>query len=107
MIMSGLYLKILNIDFGSVPHGGLNIITPDKKIITIQVNPPLNQNNRTEDILQTGPDQFVICGPNMGLCLIDEEKHTLEKIGLKEGLPNNNLQVHDPGQSGSDLDNLW
>jgi ligand-binding sensor domain-containing protein len=63
--------------------GGINIITTDKKIITMQVNPPLNQNNRTDDILQTGPDQFLICGPNMGLCMIDDAKHTLEKIGLK------------------------
>jgi signal transduction histidine kinase/ligand-binding sensor domain-containing protein len=73
-------------------YGGLNIITPDKKITAVLVNPPLNQSNRTEDVLQIGPDQFLICGPTMGLCLIDEEKHTLEKIGLKEGMPTNNLR---------------
>ena len=73
-------------------YGGLNIITPDQKIISIQLNPSMAQDNRTEDVLQTGPDQFIICGPNLGLCLIDEEKHTLEKLGLKEGIPNNNLR---------------
>ncbi|HET7003778.1 MAG TPA: ATP-binding protein, partial [Puia sp.] len=73
-------------------YGGLNIITPDKKIISVQISPPPNQNNRTEDVLQIGPDQFLICGPNFGLCLIDEEKHTLEKIGVKEGMPTNNLR---------------
>ena len=73
--------------------GGLNIITPDKKIIAVQVNPPLDQNNRIQKIYcKSGPDQFLICGPNLGLCLIDEEKHTLEKIGLKEGMPINNLR---------------
>ena len=73
-------------------YGGINIITPDKKILTLLLYPSVNQNNRTEDILQIGPDQFLICGPTLGLYLIDESKHTLEKINLPEGLPTNNFR---------------
>ena len=70
-------------------YNGINIITPDQKIIQLITNP--GGSSRTEAILQTGPDQFAVAGFGSGLYLLDESKHTIEKIGLKEGLPSINL----------------
>ena len=74
-------------------YNGLNIITPDKKILTYQPGSDHNQDARVDDIIQIDENQFLICGVNMGLCLIDESKHTLEKIGVKEGMPNENFNI--------------
>ncbi len=84
-------------------YGGLNIITPDQKIYKLLLLPPGNRNNRTEAIIQTGPEQFVICGPTFGLALINETNHTLERIGTKEGLPSTNLRNIFQDSKG----NLW
>jgi signal transduction histidine kinase/ligand-binding sensor domain-containing protein len=73
-------------------YSGINIITPDQKIYRLQIVPPEDRNDRTDAFLQTGPDQFAMCGINGGLILLDELKHTIEKIGLKEGLPSAKLR---------------
>ncbi|HTB23781.1 MAG TPA: ATP-binding protein, partial [Puia sp.] len=70
---------------------GANIITPDQKIYSLIPNPNDRNSNRIDPIIQTGPDQFILAGDISGLILIDELKHTIEKIGLKEGLPSSDL----------------
>jgi signal transduction histidine kinase/ligand-binding sensor domain-containing protein len=70
-------------------YNGINIITPDQKIVQLILNP--GGSSRAEAIIQTGPDQFATAGFGSGLFLIDESKHTIEKIGLKEGLPSINI----------------
>ncbi len=84
-------------------YGGVNIITPDQKIWKLQILPAENRNDRTEAIIQTGPEQFAMCGPTYGLILIDEANHTLEKIGIQEGLPSVNLRNITQDEQG----NLW
>ena len=44
-----------------------------------------------------------MCGPTYGLILIDEANHTLEKIGIQEGLPSVNLRNITQDEQG----NLW
>jgi signal transduction histidine kinase/ligand-binding sensor domain-containing protein len=73
-------------------YSGVNIITPDQKITKLQILPLENRNNRAENIIQTGPEQFALCGVGSGLSLIDESNHTLEKIGIHEGLPSVRLR---------------
>jgi len=68
-------------------YSGLNIITPDQKILSLKPNPD-GKNNRIDPVIQTGPNQFIMAGWGNGLYLMDESKHTIERIGLKEGLPN-------------------
>jgi signal transduction histidine kinase/ligand-binding sensor domain-containing protein len=78
-------------------YSGVNIITPDQKIFELVANP--GGNNRTEEFLQTGADQFLVAGYGSGLLLIDEAKHTIERMGIKEGLPSNNIfNMHEDGQ---------
>jgi signal transduction histidine kinase/ligand-binding sensor domain-containing protein len=73
-------------------YSGINIITPDQKIYSLIPNPKdKNDKNRIDPIIQTGPDQFKMAGDLTGLIMIDESKHTIEKIGLKEGLPETDL----------------
>jgi len=84
-------------------YGGLNIITPDQKMYKLLLLPSGDRNNRTEAMIQTGPEQFVICGPAIGLALINETNHTLERIGTKEGLPSSNLRSVFQDSNGS----LW
>jgi signal transduction histidine kinase/ligand-binding sensor domain-containing protein len=71
-------------------YSGVNIITPDHKISKLLANPA--GNNRTDAIIQTGPDQFILAGIGNGLNLIDDSKHTIEIIGMKEGLPDNRIE---------------
>jgi signal transduction histidine kinase/ligand-binding sensor domain-containing protein len=65
-------------------YAGVNIITPDHKILQLVGN--MDESSRTEGMFQTGPDQYVMTGVGNGLILLDQSKHTREKIGLKEGL---------------------
>ena len=78
---------------------------PGQKIAQLKVNDPELKNER-DAIIQTGPEQFVLCGPGSGLSLIDESKHSLEKIGLKRDLPSHQSPEYYSGQqrtnSGSD-----
>jgi signal transduction histidine kinase/ligand-binding sensor domain-containing protein len=66
-------------------YSGANILTPDGKILNLLVNP--GGYNITVSFLQTGPDQFAMAGSDIGLVLIDETKHTMEKMILKAGPP--------------------
>src|SRR5450432_21982 len=72
-------------------YDGLNIITADQQLFTVQIKSP-ELGDRADGIIQTGPEKFVLAGPASGLTLIDESAHTLEKIGMKEGMPTNNLR---------------
>lgn len=73
-------------------YSGVNIITPDGKMLRLRVNDPEFKNERVDAIIQTGPDQFILEGRGNGLTFVDEAKHSLQKIGLKEGLPSLNLR---------------
>jgi signal transduction histidine kinase/ligand-binding sensor domain-containing protein len=64
-------------------NSGANILTPDKKILDFVVNP--GGYTVIESFLQTGPDQFAMVVNDIGLVLVDESKHTMEKIVLKAG----------------------
>ena len=70
---------------------GANILTPDHKIFSLVPYPNDRSSNRIDPIIQTGPDQFIMAGDVDGLILIDESAHTIERIGLREGLPSLSL----------------
>ena len=70
---------------------GANILTPDHKIFSFVPYPNDRNSNRIDPIVQTGPDQFIMAGDFNGLILIDESLHTMEKIGLRDGLPSLSL----------------
>jgi signal transduction histidine kinase/ligand-binding sensor domain-containing protein len=82
-------------------YQGINIIKPDHRIAELLANP--GGNNRTEVVIQTGPDQYAVSGFGSGLLLIDEARHTLERIGMKEGLVSNNIFELYQDKNG----NLW
>ncbi len=75
-------------------YSGVNIITPDGRILQLHLNVPDFKNEQVDAIIQTGPDQFALTGRGSGLTLIDEAKHSLQKIGNEkryaesESLPN-------------------
>jgi signal transduction histidine kinase/ligand-binding sensor domain-containing protein len=66
-------------------YSGANIVTPDHKILDFLVNP--GGYNITESFLQTGPGKFAMAGIDIGLVLIDESKHTMERVALRAGPP--------------------
>jgi signal transduction histidine kinase/ligand-binding sensor domain-containing protein len=70
-------------------YSGINIITPENKILSYV--PEQKNQSRFDKIIQTGPGEFLAAGPGSGLMIINEIKHTAEKIDLKEGLPNNEI----------------
>jgi signal transduction histidine kinase/ligand-binding sensor domain-containing protein len=82
-------------------YKGINIIKPDHSIAELIANPA--GSNRAEVILQTGPDQYAASGVGSGLLLIDEARHTLERLGTKEGLISNIIFSMHQDKKG----NLW
>ncbi len=82
-------------------YQGVNILKPDHTIAEFLANP--GGNNRTEVFLQTGPDQYAVTGFGSGLLLIDEAKHTVERLGVKEGLTSNSIFCMYQDKGG----NLW
>lgn len=71
-------------------YSGINIIIPEKNKILSFVPTSKNQ-TRFDNIIQTGLGQFMVAGPGSGLIILNEIKHTAEKIDLKEGLPYNSI----------------
>ena len=70
-------------------YSGINIITPENKIL--QYVPEPKDKIRFDAFIQTGPDQVMAVGPLSGLLILDQAKHTSERIGMKEGLPSDDI----------------